>query len=417
MKKTKRTLAAIAAMATLTVAVSSAYAVDESNTTTATEETSKITEDIYSQINAGAENIKVHISYKGIDIFEITNEATKLADEYEKTLSDDEYTAVEKQKLKNKYAYEKKTELAEAAREKNIENVIKSLGDTDVSICDEHDLCLVGTLTPEQIKATEDNKLITKVSIEPFKIHPNTLEQLVSENGTFLNNELIYSDKYKFAVENLPAKPENGSPERDVLVVYDIPYEDTTGMSQGEWQKHISINHNDYVYFEELWLMGGDDRRMYSGVRYRDVVSKNSSFKLDKPLEIVFVVNGERPNPDYDKTEEQINKIWGFDIFKYVNFNKNGEDTDTKKNISTETTEKEISTSKVEALLRGDADVNNEVNLADITTVAKYNLSNSSYPLANEIAYANADMNGNGKVDGLDTSALIENQLGKKGKE
>ena len=67
-----------------------------------------------------------------------------------------------------------------------------------------------------------------------------------------------------------------------------------------------------------------------------------------------------------------------------------------------------------EATLKGDADVNNEVNLADLTTVAKYNLSNSSYPLANDTAYANADMNSDGKVDGLDTSALIESQLGKK---
>ena len=31
----------------------------------------------------------------------------------------------------------------------------------------------------------------------------------------------------------------------------------------------------------------------------------------------------------------------------------------------------------------------------------------------NEVAFANADMNSDGKVDGLDTSALIENQLGK----
>ena len=34
--------------------------------------------------------------------------------------------------------------------------------------------------------------------------------------------------------------------------------------------------------------------------------------------------------------------------------------------------------------------------------------------VANDTAYANADMNGDGKVDGLDTSALIEDQLGKK---
>ena len=65
------------------------------------------------------------------------------------------------------------------------------------------------------------------------------------------------------------------------------------------------------------------------------------------------------------------------------------------------------------AVCRGDADLNGLVELADITVVAKYNLSNEAYPLANDTAYANADMNGDSKVDGLDTSALIENQLGK----
>ena len=64
--------------------------------------------------------------------------------------------------------------------------------------------------------------------------------------------------------------------------------------------------------------------------------------------------------------------------------------------------------------MKGDADLNDEVNLADLTTVAKYNLSSSSYPLENKTAFANADMNDDGVVDGLDTSALIENQLGKK---
>ena len=66
-----------------------------------------------------------------------------------------------------------------------------------------------------------------------------------------------------------------------------------------------------------------------------------------------------------------------------------------------------------EPTLKGDANLDSMVDLADLTTVAKYNLNNEAYPLANETAYDNADMNGDGKVDGLDTSALIENQLGK----
>ena len=78
--------------------------------------------------------------------------------------------------------------------------------------------------------------------------------------------------------------------------------------------------------------------------------------------------------------------------------------------------ESDVYTEKAEtakATLKGDADLNGDVDLADLTILAKYNLSNSSYPLENETAYANADMNDDGVVDGLDTSALIENQLGK----
>ena len=69
---------------------------------------------------------------------------------------------------------------------------------------------------------------------------------------------------------------------------------------------------------------------------------------------------------------------------------------------------------KTTSTLKGDADLSGSVDLADLTTVAKYNLSNEAYPLANDTAYANADMNGDGKVDGLDISALIEAQLGKE---
>ena len=67
-----------------------------------------------------------------------------------------------------------------------------------------------------------------------------------------------------------------------------------------------------------------------------------------------------------------------------------------------------------DATLKGDADLNGDVDLADLTTVAKYNLNNELYPLENETAFANADMNSDGEVNGVDTSALIEKQLGKK---
>ena len=75
---------------------------------------------------------------------------------------------------------------------------------------------------------------------------------------------------------------------------------------------------------------------------------------------------------------------------------------------------KDESNAAVAPTLKGDADLNGTVDLADLTTIAKYNLSNSSYPLKNETAFANADINNDGKVDGLDVSALIESQLGKE---
>jgi hypothetical protein len=63
--------------------------------------------------------------------------------------------------------------------------------------------------------------------------------------------------------------------------------------------------------------------------------------------------------------------------------------------------------------MKGDADLNGEVSLTDVVVVSKNNLSDEAYPLANDTAYENADMNNDSKVNGLDASALIENQLGK----
>ena len=65
------------------------------------------------------------------------------------------------------------------------------------------------------------------------------------------------------------------------------------------------------------------------------------------------------------------------------------------------------------APLKGDVDLDGEVSLSDVTAVTKYNLNNSAYPLSNETAYSNADMNDDGKVDVIDVSALIEVNLGR----
>ena len=62
--------------------------------------------------------------------------------------------------------------------------------------------------------------------------------------------------------------------------------------------------------------------------------------------------------------------------------------------------------------LKGDVDLNGEVSLSDVVCLSKYNLNSKLFPLANDTALANADMNSDGEVNGLDTSALIEQQLG-----
>jgi hypothetical protein len=80
---------------------------------------------------------------------------------------------------------------------------------------------------------------------------------------------------------------------------------------------------------------------------------------------------------------------------------------------SKETAEAVVADKSV-ATLKGDADLNGEVSLTDIVAVSKNNLSDEAYPLANDTAYENADMNNDSKVNGLDTSPLIENQLGNK---
>ena len=89
-----------------------------------------------------------------------------------------------------------------------------------------------------------------------------------------------------------------------------------------------------------------------------------------------------------------------------------GTETSTAPNEPVE--EITFSEKSADMLLKGDADLNGEVSLTDVVVVSKNNLSNEAYPLVNETAYENADMNNDSKVNGLDTSALIENQIGKK---
>lgn len=66
--------------------------------------------------------------------------------------------------------------------------------------------------------------------------------------------------------------------------------------------------------------------------------------------------------------------------------------------------------------IKGDADLNGEVSLSDVITIAKYNLSHNSYPLISDVAYVNADMNQDGYVNTTDLSEIIEINLGKEHK-
>ena len=69
-------------------------------------------------------------------------------------------------------------------------------------------------------------------------------------------------------------------------------------------------------------------------------------------------------------------------------------------------------------ILYGDVDLDGMIDLVDVTKLAKFLLSNTSYPLGNgdEVSYAKAklacDVNGDGRIGVLDLSKLIEYNLG-----
>ena len=69
-------------------------------------------------------------------------------------------------------------------------------------------------------------------------------------------------------------------------------------------------------------------------------------------------------------------------------------------------------------IIYGDVDLDGNVDLADVTTLAKHILSGVSYPLGNssegsrERAEVSADVNGDGIIDARDLSKLIEYNLG-----
>ena len=123
----------------------------------------------------------------------------------------------------------------------------------------------------------------------------------------------------------------------------------------------------------------------------------NSSLPVD-----VYAYSGSDTQVKFDKMIEDM-KTNGTDVSAY-----------TLSILDGETANEKTTAKKTVATLKGDADLNSEVSLTDVVVVSKNTLSDEAYPLKNEIAFANADMNSDGEVNGVDTSALIENQLGNK---
>jgi len=62
--------------------------------------------------------------------------------------------------------------------------------------------------------------------------------------------------------------------------------------------------------------------------------------------------------------------------------------------------------------LAGDLDLDNDTGLADIVILSKYNSNAEIYPISDETARANADVNNDGEINSLDINILIEQLLG-----
>lgn len=91
------------------------------------------------------------------------------------------------------------------------------------------------------------------------------------------------------------------------------------------------------------------------------------------------------------------------------------EATSPSKEPSTTSKEDDKPTGDVDydLLYWGDVNLDEYVDLADVTTLSKYLLSKKSYPLANITAWENADCKYDQKIDSSDLSKLIEYNLRK----
>ena len=190
-----------------------------------------------------------------------------------------------------------------------------------------------------------------------------------------------------------------------------------------EWCAANGIDMDNEEFMMEVWISlcnkfgfkaGWDENPTDILPKFKHGENYGTYFDLDptkygtgeEKVEVKLYADGrtEYPSGAVKYTDGTIKYPEGYEPFDYKHANIT---------LPIDVTGEETMSERISSL-KGDADVNGQVDLADLTTVAKYNLNNEAYPLANNTAYANADMNGDDVVDGLDTSALIENQLGKK---
>jgi len=84
-----------------------------------------------------------------------------------------------------------------------------------------------------------------------------------------------------------------------------------------------------------------------------------------------------------------------------------------KKDVTVETEDITIPTANPTPItLAGDLDLDNDAGLADIVILSKYNSNAEIYPISDETARANADVNRDGVINSLDINILIEQLLG-----
>jgi predicted transport protein len=195
--------------------------------------------------------------------------------------------------------------------------------------------------------------------------------------------------------------------------------------TRDQWEDNAKLYESEPV-FENF-------NALFSTYQICDIVALNQSYQIDLYDNPVAIVSFHVLSEQYGYEESATPPIMGFRA-KQVIIDYTG----------TETYETAIENDYVEALcngwhlimngydeyitstseatqpdepskptLKGDADMNGFVELADLTTVSKYLLSPSAFPLKNAAAKANADMNGDGLINIVDLSELIENQLGK----